>query len=771
MRCSQAREALSAWYDGERADANPAAVATHAASCDRCTAFQRALGAVADLVDSREVGPDLALTVPGSHDGPAVRSWVLLGLRLAIGLAGVVALLPALAEALGHTDHEAHESLSFTVAVSVALICAAARPGLARGYLPVIGAVSVLLVVTSAIDVDEGRIALSHEVRHLSVLVGFVLVAMMVLRDSRDARDRSPRLRRPRSGQVTQRSVVTRLGRSALPALSGTLLAALVLLVGPPASAHAMLESSTPAADTVLQEAPASVGLVFNEDVTLLPDSVRVFGPDGTQVDNGSVARAHGDSATAEVGVRSDLPDGTYLVSYRVVSADSHPVEGAYTFVVGHPSRAPAAAPVTTDGGSGSIDVALGFSRWLSYAGSALGLGGFGFLVWCWPAGWASRRARLLVDGGVGALAVGTLLALLLKGPYDAGLGLGSVSDGALLREVLRTTYGRALDIRLFLIAALVLLLTYREHLPRRWLVPTPAVLLVGVGVTFALCGHAAAGSDRPIAVASDTAHVGAMSLWLGGLVLLLGAVLVRGSRRDVVTPTVLRFSTLASGAVLLLIATGVYQTLREVRSYDVLLHTHYGHVLLVKLGIVALAFFAAAGSRAWVWQTTNPVVPVHAATTAPPEPVVDGRPQLRRLRTTVGLETTMLVGVLVATAMLVTSDPAVSVPPPRPVSANLTVGPDHVRVSTVPDGAHRVQLMLQVTDAAGKPTEPREVDASLRLDASKIGPLPVTLTRMGRGGRMGTVSVPIPGDWQLAVTVRTSAIDEATAYVDVPIE
>jgi len=176
-----------------------------------------------------------------------------------------------------------------------------------------------------------------------------------------------------------------------IEALAATFVVALLLLVGPPASAHAMLEGSTPAADAVLTTPPASVDLVFNEAISLLPDSVRVFGPDGAQVDSGAVVHAHGDPATASVGVRPDLPDGTYLVSYRVVSADSHPIEGAYTFVIGHASRAPALAPPVD--GSRSVDVALGLARWLTYAGAALGLGGFAFLVWCWPAGW-SREAR-----------------------------------------------------------------------------------------------------------------------------------------------------------------------------------------------------------------------------------------------------------------------------------------------------------------------------------------------------------------------------------------
>ena len=100
----------------------------------------------------------------------------------------------------------------------------------------------------------------------------------------------------------------------------------------------------------------------------------------------------------------------------------------------------------------------------------------------------------------------------------------------------------------------------------------------------------------------------------------------MRGRGRADLTSPVLRFSSWAGAAVTALIATGVYQTLREVRSWEVLLHTHYGHVLVWKLGIVAVAFVAAAGSRAWVWQTANRGRRPRRHRRAP-EPVVDGRP------------------------------------------------------------------------------------------------------------------------------------------------
>ena len=554
-----------------------------------------------------------------------------------------------------------------------------------------------------------------------------------------------------------------------LPSLPAALMLGVLFLLAAPASAHAMLEGSTPAADSVVHVAPSSVDLVFSEAITLLPDSVRVFASDGGQVDDGHVAHAHADPATASVGLRSGLAAGTYLVSYRVVSADSHPISGAYTFSIGHPSRAPAVA-LASSGGSRSVDVTLGLARWLSYAGSALGLGGVVFLAWCWPAGWRSSRARRWVGGGVGLLAVGTALALLLKGPYDAGLGLAHATDGDLLREVLATTYGRGLDARLLLVAVAILVLTYRERLPDRLVAWGSVALLAATGVTFALGGHAAAGHDRALAILSDTVHVMAMSAWLGGLWLLTAVLLPGRLDHDRVAVPVRRFSTVATASVTLLVATGTFQALREVRSWDVLLHTHYGHVLLVKLLVVCLALAAASGSRAWVWQSRHPVVPVHAMTAAATKPVAAGGPAVARLRVTVGIESLVLLGVLVASALLVTSDPARSTVAPTSVATTLTVGPDTVRVSAAPAGVHVIALRLQVLDAHKRPVEPAEVDAALSLATQQVGPLPVDLTSGGHGLRTGRATLPLSGTWRLAVTVRTSPIDEATAYVDVPV-
>ncbi|MGC4112874.1 MAG: copper resistance protein CopC [Nocardioides sp.] len=548
-----------------------------------------------------------------------------------------------------------------------------------------------------------------------------------------------------RGGRVGWRPALWRAPLLALGALVG------MLVLASPASAHATLESSSPPSGAVLAQAPTTVTLVFDEGITLMPDSVRVFGPDGGQVDSGHVDHARGVAATASVGLRSGLHDGTYLVSYRVVSADSHPVSGAYTFSIGHRSTPPGSVP--TAHGSTATNVGLGLSRWLTYAGAALGLGGLVFLSWCWPAGWSSPRARRVVDVGTGLLVAGTLLGLLLKGPYDAGLGPAHAADVDLVREVLGTTYGRALDVRILLLAVVILLLVYRTRLSARVLRWAGVVVVPAVGVTFALCGHAAAGSHQGLAVASVAVHVSAMSVWLGGLALLAGVVLAEDHPMSDALAVVRRFSTVAAVSVGVLVATGVYQAVRELQSWDVLLDSHYGHVLLVKIWLVVIALGAAAGSRAWVWQSKAP--------TGPP---------LRTLRSSVALESVAIVGVLIASAMLVTSDPKAARLVSAPVSTTVRAGPDQVRVSVTPAGTRRVSLRLVVLDRDGHPVDPPEVDAAFSLREQQVGPLPVTLTRSGRGVRTGRVSLPLGGEWQLAVTVRTTAIDEATAYVEVPV-
>jgi copper transport protein len=516
------------------------------------------------------------------------------------------------------------------------------------------------------------------------------------------------------------------------------------LLVAGPSWGHATLESSNPGADAVLARLPPTVTLHFDEPVGTLPTSLEVYGPDGSRIDTGDVSHPGGDGARVSVGT-SGTQRGTYLVSWRVISADSHPVSGAFTFSVGKRSAAPTAPTERTDP---TVGVLLGGTRWLGYAGAALGIGGIAFLVVCWPEGWSSRRALRLIRWGLAAIAAGAACSLLLKGPYDAALGLSAVTHGSLLHEVLSSTYGHAQITRLVLVALAFLLLAVgkgRPNLPRLALMALAGLALL---TTYATSGHAVSDHPEWLAVPIDMVHVAAMSVWFGGLVMLAVLVLRDGVHGDVAGGVARRFSALALTAVSLLVVTGIYQGWRQVRSWAALTATTYGRELLIKIVLVAAVLVVAAASRRWVRGRSTDV---------------------SVLRRRVSVEALGLVGVLALTSALVATDPAHTAYHPS-VSANLRLGPDLAQVSAVPVGDRVMQLHLYLFDRHQRPTEPKAVSASVSLPSHHIGPLPLELQRVGRGHRIADVAVPVAGDWTLAVDIRTSPIDEYTETVTLPI-
>ena len=125
--------------------------------------------------------------------------------------------------------------------------------------------------------------------------------------------------------------------------------------------------------------------------------------------------------------VGSGLGRGTYTVAWHVISADSHPVSGAFTFSVGTSSATSVSQVTVNAAGSRSVGVLYGIARGTAYGGFALMAGATAFLLCCWPPGAASRRVRVLIGGGWAALVVATSAVLGLQGPYDGGLGLGRV--------------------------------------------------------------------------------------------------------------------------------------------------------------------------------------------------------------------------------------------------------------------------------------------------------------------------------------------------------
>ncbi|MFH8657805.1 copper resistance CopC/CopD family protein [Streptomyces afghaniensis] len=399
--------------------------------------------------------------------------------------------------------------------------------------------------------------------------------------------------------------------------LLGTVLV-LLLFSAAPASAHAALRSTDPDDGSVVQRAPRHLTLTFTESVGLLDDSFRVFGPDQRRVHTGEAQHADGRSETARVGLPGKLAQGTYTVAWRVVSSDSHPVSGAFTFSVG--KRSATSAQVDTGPDEDPLTGGLyDAARYLAYLAAALLVGTVAFALLCRPADTSPLRRPLAAAWWT--LLGSTVVLLMLRAPYETGAGPASAFDLSALERTLTSRPGTALLARLavlLLTAAFLLRLSRHRDRQEPVMRAVGAALAVALALTWAAAEHASAGIQVPVAMTSSVLHLVATGVWLGGLVALL--LTLRRASVDALAEVVPRFSRIAFISVTVLAVTGLYQSWRGLGSLSALTGTSYGRLLLAKLVAVTALLLAAGYSRRW---TARLAAPAAAATrTAVPERV-----------------------------------------------------------------------------------------------------------------------------------------------------
>ncbi|WP_237773129.1 copper resistance protein CopC, partial [Streptomyces luteocolor] len=411
-----------------------------------------------------------------------------------------------------------------------------------------------------------------------------------------------------RSRVAPRTGVAPRVWRLLLVLLAAT---AAFLAGAAPTSAHAALTGSDPKQGAVVDKAPAQVKLTFSEKVAMADGSVRVLDPSGKRADTGKTTDLGAN--TYGVKLRPGLPDGTFTVAYQVVSADSHPVAGAFTFSIGAPSDTKVALP-DQEAGGGLVGVLYDIARYLSYAGFVIVVGGAAFVLGCWPRGAGARPVQRLVTYGWVTLTAATLALLLLRAPYTGSGKLADVFDMGALGDVLNTKTGAALVSRLLLLAAAALFIAVlfgayekREDPKEKkdltfGLAIGGTVVATGIAATWAMAEHASAGLQAGIAMPVDVLHLLAVAAWLGGLAALLVALFRTPS---VDASAVRRFSRTAFTSVVVLVATGIYQSWRQVGSWSALTDTSYGQLLLVKIGLVVVMVGVASISRRWTGRIT----------------------------------------------------------------------------------------------------------------------------------------------------------------------
>jgi len=424
------------------------------------------------------------------------------------------------------------------------------------------------------------------------------------------------------------------------------------------AAAHSALEASDPPAGAVLATAPTTVTLTFNEPVELDDAAIEVFDDRFNRVDAGHLTSISPERNRIQVGLRPEPMEGTYTVSWHTSSADTHPVSGSFRFSVGHLSVVSGTAP-----GAGRNDLAgvlLGALRWTGFLGLLLGPGVLLIAIALWPAGLADRRTRRLALAGLSLLAVSTLGTMVLQGVWASGQPFSALWTAPEKLDTHSRRFDEIYAVRSFLLlgfaAALVVALSRPVRVPtrsRRLLLAATTVSTVALLATWPLVGHSAVGDGSALAVAANLVHTYAMTLWLGGLVLIL--VCLRPAERAADLALVLpRFSRLALIAVATLVATGTFMSWREVGSWSALTATEFGRVLLVKLVGVMVLVLVANGARLWVSRHLSGGPRGDAAVGSPQghEAVTEGQGAV--LRRGLIAEATIAFGVLGVTAALV---------------------------------------------------------------------------------------------------------------------
>ncbi len=597
------------------------------------------------------------------------------------------------------------------------------------------------------------------------------------------------------------------------------------------ASAHAEVVSSSPSDGQRLTAAPSEVSILFSEPVTADLGGVRVVSASGQRVDAGETAGSG--SSTLSVGLRSGLGDDTYVVSYRVVSADSHPVKGSIVFTVGNGATADVRALVAGNGGDRNFELLGWTSRLLAYAGglSAAGLAFFLFFIFDGgdEAGELARFTRgAALVGMLGALGTAAAQAALATGK-----GWSGIFDLAVLQTVLTKNLDWATAVLLGGLALILLALELAGSTAQRALAFYGGLAAV---LSFVMTGHPDEADNRWLAIFADAVHVSAAAVWIGGLIGLL-VVLVRRGRltrapsppdeygldtpaRDPEGPSapvghdagmgpdggvalaeaeappseialeaargtatiVARFSTTAFVSVLALWAAGATLAWIELGSREALTGTTYGRLILVKIGIVLVVAVAAAYNRFQLVPTILDEVD-RAGEAEPDDDATRGeavgvaRTALRHLRNAVAFEAVAILVVLGVTAALVNT------PPGRTATAQaavvdqtqpITTGTPGTTVNLVVAPAKNGERTIHISyyDADRRPFEVSgPVSVELSLPAEQIGPIKRDAPSGGPGHFViDSILISPPGTWQIDVVTRMGDFDEQRNTFTVPI-
>ncbi|GEM_PF-1334473 len=544
------------------------------------------------------------------------------------------------------------------------------------------------------------------------------------------------------------------------------------------ALAHANLVHSDPAANAVLDQAPAQITLEFSEPVDPRLSKIEVLFEDGATVDGDDTTRSPNDSKVLTVSLK-DARQGTYIVSWRALSeADGHVTSGSFVFSVGQPIDRTKANATTTGAVTSPLDM---LARALTFIGQAVIAGAVAFRWLVWRPALKSAQLEDTVDQqalpwtkrvlsvALALAGVGAVLMLIAQSNSAGGsigdwlgtrvgrIWLGRVATliaiGVLLDDIAacaRAASGRAATARGRSFSAIVSI----------WL---PLQLLFLTTLT----SHSAAVSEPPIVpFAADFVHLIATSIWVGGLALMAFVVprvaqtLNDEDRSWLWLRTVVNFSMIAAVAVGVLIISGSYLSFLHVGSWTAMMGTAYGRTLLFKLALAGVAMLAGG---------YNLVVIKPQLDRAIDQPELGPRLQ-RRFRRTVLVEATAGLLVLAAAGAL-TALPRSRDPQPTVAAGplQLTTRSEDLDVALTIDPARTgaSSYTVRLSQNGNVISDAQEVSLRFTYLTRGLGTAQAAAQATTDGAYTANGAyLSLPGEWQISTAVRRpSAFDVFADY------
>lgn len=524
--------------------------------------------------------------------------------------------------------------------------------------------------------------------------------------------------------------------------LLGLLLVCTFATSSPQGFAHAVLLDSSPKPGEMLMQSPSEVVANFNEGVG--PIFFKVLDVKGQPVGDPGEIRLDGTKMI--LPLRATLPNGTYVLTYRVISADTHPVGATFGFSIGEPMKT---IDATADAGSRSIwSLAVAVNRWVLYAGMLWVAGTALFLLLLGIEGSLREDARQKARWASVLTALSYVLAVGFGGADMQLGGVDALWKAATWRSGLDSTLASSAVLGLIAMALLYAGFVAGEQ-RRHGVLIAGATLAIG---SFLVTGHAATAPPAWLMAPVVGVHLLATAFWIGAfrpLLLSTGQLSAADSGA-----LMQRFSNFAVPAVIVVLISGTAISLKQLGSPAKLFDNDYGTVLLTKIILVLVIIGIAAYNKI----------------NLTPRLIANDVAGVSKIRRTITLELMLYVIVLAAaSALTVTTPPRALVATGEPGAAEAkmammsgglvkrTLENDagySAEIELSPAKVGENMLMVTVKDPAGVIVQDATaLEVTVALESAGISEVRLKAEAVGNG--MWHVMIGetlIPGDWALTI-------------------